>query len=125
MRKRKKNAGTWYLETTTMYAKGEDSVAEATYKEASGSRRSSPRGSGCCIDHRWGDCEDLSNLEQLAKAISEAFGEAIEWNDLQGIIDEFHDTRAEEDSRRYFLNAATDEADVWSSAERAAGHVRP
>jgi len=30
LRKRKKAAGTWYLETTTMFAPGRDSVAEAT-----------------------------------------------------------------------------------------------
>jgi phage terminase large subunit-like protein len=31
MRKRKKIAGTWFLETTTMFAPGQESVAEGTY----------------------------------------------------------------------------------------------
>jgi hypothetical protein len=49
-----------------------------------------------------------------AAAILEAFGEAIEWNDLQGIIDGFFDTRNDaQDQRRYFLNAAADVADAW------------
>jgi hypothetical protein len=114
MRKRKKNAGTWYLETTTMYARGEKSIAEDTYKEAQRIKERRPKRQRLLYDHRWGECEDLTNLDHLAAAILEAFGEAIEWNDLQGIIDGFFDTRNDaQDQRRYFLNAAADVADAW------------
>jgi hypothetical protein len=126
MRKRKKIAGTWYLETTTMYAPGEDSVAEATYKEAQRIKERQPIRQRLMYDHRWGECEDLSQLEQLKIAIAEAFGEAIDWNDLQGIVDEFTDSRSNtQDSRRYFLNAATETADVWFAQRELAAIPRP
>jgi hypothetical protein len=114
MRKRKKIAGTWFLETTTMFAAGEDSTAEATFKLAEQIQEGRSRRSRLLYDHRWGECEDLSAEEQLRAAIVEAFGEAIEWNDVDAIVDEFYDTRKDPiDSRRYFLNASTATADAW------------
>jgi hypothetical protein len=126
MRKRKKLAGTWYLETTTMYAPGEDSIAEKTYVEAQRIKERQPKRQRLLYDHRWGDCEDLSNLEQLALSIREAFGEAIDWNDLQGIVDGFFDTRnSTSEQRRYFLNAATESADAWFADRELAGIFEP
>lgn len=128
LRKRKRNAGTWYLETTTMFAPGEDSVAEGTYQLAENIRAGKARRGRLLFDHRWGECEDLSRTEQLHAAILEAFGEAIEWNDVEAIIDEFYDPRkTTADSRRYFLNAPTTTADAWIAphtwAARTAPHV--
>ena len=121
LRKRKKTAGgTWFLETTTMFAPGEDSVAELTYKLADQIKAKKKDGGArnlrqrLLLDHRWGECEDLSSEDMLREAILEAFGECIEWNDIDGIVDEFYDTRNEpSDSRRYFLNAPTSTADAW------------
>ncbi|MGH3099311.1 MAG: hypothetical protein ACRDMV_25300 [Streptosporangiales bacterium] len=113
-RKRKRGAGTWYLETTTMFAPGEESVAEATYAEAEAIKEGRKKRARLLYDHRWGECDDLSAEEQLRTAILEAFGEAIEWNDIDGIVDGFYDTRnSPADSRRYFLNAPTSTADAW------------
>ncbi|MGW4487867.1 terminase TerL endonuclease subunit [Amycolatopsis sp. NPDC004368] len=126
LRKRKKIAETWFLETTTMFAPGEDSVAEKTYELAEQLAKKNPDGTPkykrlrhrLLYDHRWGECEDLSREEQLRAAILEAFGEAIEWNDVDAIVDEFYDTRKEaDDSRRYFLNARTSTADSWVKAQ--------
>jgi hypothetical protein len=114
MRKRKRIAGTWFLETTTMFADGEDSVAEATFKLAEQIQEGRSRRTRLLYDHRWGECEDLSAEEQLRAAIEESFGEAIEWNDIDAIVDEFYDTRKDPvDSRRYFLNTSTGTADAW------------
>lgn len=114
MRKRKRLAGTWYLETTTMFAPGEESVAEATYELAEAIREGRARRRRLLYDHRWGECEDLSAEESLRAAILEAFGEAIDWNDVESIVDEFYDPRKEvADSRRYFLNARTSVSDAW------------
>ena len=115
LRKRKKTAGgTWFLETTTMFAPGEDSVAELTYQLAEQIKGGKSRRQRLLLDHRWGECEDLSAEDDLRAAILEAFGECIEWNDVDGIVDEFYDTRNEpSDSRRYFLNAPTSTADAW------------
>lgn len=114
LRKRKKIAGTWFLETTTMFAAGEDSIAEATFKLAEQIQEGRSRRSRLLYDHRWGECQDLSAEEMLRAAILEAFGEAIEWNDIDAIVDEFYDTRKDPvDSRRYFLNASTSASDAW------------
>lgn len=118
LRKRKKIAETWYLETTTMYAPGEKSVAEDTYELAEAIVEGRARRSRLLCDHRWGECEDVSREDMLRAAIMEAFGEAIGWNDVDAIVDEFYDTRKEvADSRRYFLNARTSASDAWMDTD--------
>ena len=125
LRKRKKIAEPWFLETTTMFAPGEESVAEQTYdyaakleeRAADGAPKYKRLRHRLLYDHRWGECEDLSREDQLRAAILEAFGEAIEWNDIEGILDEFYDPRKDpDDSRRYFLNARTSAANAWMDA---------
>lgn len=119
MRKRKRTAGTWYLETTTMFAPGEESVAESTYELAEAIEEKRTRRGRLLYDHRWGECEDLTAEESLRAAILEAFGEAIEWNDVESILDEFYDVRKDPaDSRRYFLNARTTASDAWLDADQ-------
>lgn len=106
----------WFIETTTMFAPGEDSVAEMTFREAELVRTDKKRRGRqrLLYDHRWGDCEDLTSEEMLTEAIKEAFGEAIEWNDIPSILDEFYSLHADPaDSRRYFLNAETSSTDSW------------
>lgn len=116
LRKRKGSAGTWYLESTTMFAPGEQSVAEDTYALAGRIKEGKVKRERLLFDHRWGECEDLSDEAALRAAITEAFGDAIAWNDLDGLVDEFYDVRkAVSDSRRYFLNAPTATADAWLS----------
>jgi hypothetical protein len=114
MRKRKKNAGTWYLETTTMFAPGEQSIAEASYALAAAIEEGRTKRQKHLSDHRWGECDDLTDEAALRKAVDEAFGDAVEWNFLDGIIDEFYDPRNDPtDSRRYFLNAPTESSNAW------------
>ncbi len=119
LRKRKKIAETWYLETTTMFAESEDSVAEHTYRLAEmmmeGRTR---RKDGLLLDHQWGECADLSDEKLLRLAIREAYGEAMEWIDEDGMVDEFFDPRKDpEDSRRYFLNAKTSHTNSFIKAD--------
>jgi len=130
LRKRKRNAGTWFLETTTMFAPGQESVAEATYelagalqeKAQDGTRRFPRLRERLLYDHRWGECDDLTDEAALRAAIAEAYGEALEWNDPDALVDAFYDTRNDpHDSRRFFLNARTSASDAWlDSAEWAA-----
>lgn len=117
LRKRKKIAGTWYLETTTMFAPGEESVAEGTYRLSEQIREGKARRERLLVDHRWGECGDPSNEVALRAGIVEAYGDAMAWNDLDGLVDEFYDPRADViDSRRYFLNAETETSDAWIAA---------
>lgn len=122
MRKRKRIAETWYLETTTMFAKGAKSVAESTFDQADKVEAGKVKRQRVLYDHRWGECEDLSDEPALRKGLIEAYGDALAWNDLDGLVDGFHDVRSEvADSRRYFLNAPTDTTDAWiASAEWSA-----
>lgn len=125
LRKRKATAGTWYLETTTMFAKGAESVAEQTYTLAGQIRDGLTRSDRLLFDHRYGECDDLSSEEMLRAAILEAFGEAIEWNDIDSIVEEFWDPRkTTTDSRRFFLNAPTDTFDAWITAAEWMGRQR-
>lgn len=116
LRKRKKLAGTWFLETTTMFARGEDSVAEQTYRyaEALSDPDRRVKNQRLLFDHRYSECEDLSDDMKLRAAIAEAFGDALAWNDLDALVDEFHDLRSDtSDNRRYFLNSAQDTHDAF------------
>lgn len=113
--KRKRIAETWFIETTTMYLPGEESVAEETFKYAQAVNEGKARGRMRMVyDHRWSDLKDLSNLKNLEEAVNDAYGEAMDWNDLQGVIDDIFDPRrTPEESRRYFLNALTEAHNAW------------
>lgn len=124
MRKRKKIAGTWYLETTTMFAPGRDSVAEGTYRLAEKIREGRVKRERLLLDHRWGDCENLADEKALRAAVADAYGDALAWNDADSIVDEFLDPRKlTADSRRYFLNAPTGAADAWMAGYEWAARV--
>ena len=125
MRKRMKTTETWSLETTTMYAPGQESIAESTYKLAEASRenrRASNARSRLLFDHRWGEVESLADDPALRAGLVDAYGDAMEWMNLDSLVDEFHDPRADvSDSRRYFLNALVATSDAWlAPAEWAA-----
>lgn len=113
--KRAKGAGTWYLETTTMYAPGEDSIAEATYQMAQAIEDGKFRGRARMLyDHRGSQLSDLNNHDKLREAIIESYGEALEWNSVEGIMDDILDLRSTvNDSRRYFLNALVEGSNAW------------
>lgn len=126
LRKRKKIAETWYLETTTMFASGEESIAEDTYKLAEAIREGKAKRSKLLFDHRWGECEDLADEPALRAAIVEAYGDAIAWNDLDGLVDGFYDPRnGPEESRRYFLNAPSSAQDAWVTEPEWAARAAP
>jgi hypothetical protein len=99
-----------------MFAPGEESIAESTYAQAEALRegRLKVGRHRLLYDHRWGECVDLSNDQDLRRALREAFGEAMSWQDEDGLIDEFLDLRSSPaNSRRYFLNAQTSTSDAW------------
>ncbi|MGV9546869.1 terminase [Streptomyces ardesiacus] len=116
LRKRKKGAGTWYLETTTMFAPGQDSVAERTYEEAEAIREGKKkRGRARLLyDHRYGVCKNLKDESELRAALIDSYGDAMEWMDLETLVDDFYDLRNDSaDGKRYFLNSRTSSSDSW------------
>jgi hypothetical protein len=116
MWKRKRGAGTWYFETTTMFEPGEMSAAEATYEEAAAlaegrKKRGTHR---LYFDHRWGDVPDLTDEDALRQGLREAYGDALAWMDEDSLVDQVYDTRTSENRvRRYMLNAKTSAKDAW------------
>ncbi|WP_213816237.1 hypothetical protein [Glaciihabitans sp. dw_435] len=131
LRKRKKIAETWYLETTTMYAPGEASIAEETYGLADAVEEGLVRRPRMLFNHRWGEIPSLRDPANpsteesqrihelaLAEAFREAYGDAIEWNSIEGLIDGVFDTRqSEAETRRYFFNALVSSANAWFQVE--------
>lgn len=132
LRKRKRTAGTWYLETTTMYAPGEESIAEDTYRLAAAIEEGKARRAKLLFDHRWADVAELERITEdiperglkketeaeyiarLAAAFNEAYGEAMAWNDVDALIDGLFDThQTESETRRYFFNALVAASNAW------------
>jgi hypothetical protein len=119
LRKRKKIAETWYLEGTTMFAAGEDSIAEQTYKLAEQIAEGKTKRERLLLDHRWGDiaAEDLADEAKLRVALADSYGDALAWNDMDGLVDGVYDPRSSEtDSIRYFLNDQSSVESSWIAA---------
>jgi hypothetical protein len=103
---KRKEAGGWMLETSTMYAKGEQSVAEGSHAYAEKLRREGNSSSAFLFDHRQADEHwDLTDREQRLGALREAYGDAAGWMNLEGIADYWDDPQASENEfRRFWLN---------------------
>jgi phage terminase large subunit-like protein len=106
---KRKESEPWSLEVSTMYAPGEDSVAERSHAFAKALAEGKIRDPGFLFDHREGpDGFDFHDDEQLRAALVETYGEAAAWIDLDRLIAEARDPQTDEsDYRRYFLNVAT------------------
>ncbi len=116
MWKRQQGAGTLYLETTTMFEPGENSCAEDTFSEAAALLEGrKQRGShGLYFDHRWGDVPDLADEAKLRQGLIDAYGDALEWMDLDALVNKVYDTRTKENRvRRYMLNGKTSAKNAW------------
>lgn len=113
-------ADPWSLETTTAYAPGEGSVAEASHEYARKVAAGEITDPTLLFDHLEASHEhDVETDEGLRAAILEASGLAAPWANVDAIVDQFHQEDDEADGRRYWLNqivaAATQllALDVW------------
>lgn len=100
---KRKIASGWMLETSTMYAEGEGSVAEGTHAYA---KRLGARDGKLLFDHRQAsDHWDLNKRGDRVKALRESYGPAAAWMDLQAIADYWDDPQASHaEFRRFWLN---------------------
>jgi phage terminase large subunit-like protein len=112
---KRRTAEPWSLETTTMYAPDEGSVAESSHKYAQKVAAGEIRDSGFLFDHRQAPSEfDWDDDEQMRAALVEVYGDAAEWMDIERLIAEARDPEtSESDFRRYFLNVPTVSSDSW------------
>lgn len=99
---KRKVASGWMLETSTMYAAGEGSVAEGTHDYAK-RRKGDP---ALLFDHvQAADKYDLNDRAQRVTALREAYGPASAWMNLEAIADSWDDPQVSEgEFRRYWLN---------------------
>lgn len=100
---KRKAASGWMLETSTMYAEGENSVAEGTHAYAESSSRSRKF---LLFDHRQASEHwDLEDRKERLQALREAYGPATEWMNLEAIADSWDDPQVSEgEFRRFWLN---------------------
>lgn len=117
---KRREAEPWCLETTTMYAPGEESVAEHSHRYAEAITRSGTPDPGFLFDHRQAPPmpKDASE-EELRAGLVAAYGEAAGWMDLDRILLELRDPQTDPgDWRRYFLNQPTERTHgKWVSDE--------
>ncbi|MBS3177743.1 MULTISPECIES: hypothetical protein [unclassified Pseudoclavibacter] len=119
--KRGKIAEPWMLETSTMYSPGADSIAERTYKYAQNIRDGKTRRGRLLVDHRWGliEEEQLGDEQLLRAALTDAYGEALDWNSLEDLVDKIFDARTSpREALRYYLNALTAASDAWVTPQQ-------
>lgn len=118
------------LETSTMYAPGEESVAEASHLYAEEIRAGKVDDPRLLFDHRQAsETYDLDTQRGLLAAIAEASGDAIGWMDVEAVASQYREAAANRDDggknhfRRYWLNQRRSLArrafppDLWASRE--------
>lgn len=115
---KRKVAEPWSLETSTMYAPGENSVAEGSHTFARSIADKKVADAGFLFDHREGpdpETFDYDDDDQLRAALLEAYGEASGWMDFERLIADARDpSTVRADFVRYFLNRPSrDETLRW------------
>lgn len=123
---KRKTAEPWSMETSTMYAPFEESVAELSHQYAEAIEAGTITDPGFLFDHREGPRDfDFADDDQLRAGLIEAYGAAAEWMDIDRLIAEARDPQTSEaDFRRYFLNLATARDDSWLAKEWGSCHER-
>lgn len=121
--RKRREAEPWGLETSTMYMRGMESVAEKTHEYHQAIAEGKVKEAGLLFDHRQAtDGTDLSDRDALLAGLREAYGPAAEWMDLDGIIAEIWDPQSDpSDSRRYWLNQPSFASDAWLTQTEWAG----
>lgn len=114
--KRRKSAETFAVETTTMFAPGEDSVAESTYEMVKLAKAGKLKKYRQLFDHRFGEIEpsELQDEAKLRKALEDSYGDCKAWNDIDGLMTEIMDPRNDVTSSfRYWFNSPTSAENAW------------
>lgn len=124
---KRKAAEPWSLETSTMYAPGEGSVAEQTHKHARMIRESKTKAIATLFDHRQApDDVIFADPASLRTGIIEAYGDAATYTDIDRKVNDFYDPRKSlEDLKRYTLNQPTAPSNAWMTAPEWARIAKP
>lgn len=115
---KRKAAEPWALETTTMYAPDEESIAELSHRYAQSIASGERKDRSFLFDHREAGGElDFDDDGELRAALEDAYGDAASWMDLDRLVAEARDPLTlKSDFSRYFLNRPTKrDAGQWIS----------
>ncbi|TXS35366.1 terminase TerL endonuclease subunit [Streptomyces sp. t39] len=113
---KRKIAEPWFLQTTTMYAIGEDSVAERTHRDHKA--RKAPR---LLVDHVQAPAalvedEAYDDPGQLKRGLMQAYGPFARHMDLDRMMAKaYKPSQDRAKFRRYFLNLAVSTSETWLS----------
>ncbi len=112
---KRKIASGWMLETSTMYAPGEDSVAEGTHKYAQSVREGRLADQSLLFDHVQAPTDlNLALKRDRMRGLRLAYGPAADWMNLEAICNSWNDPQVKEaDFRRYWLNQPVSTSGSW------------
>lgn len=113
---KRKIAQPWALETSTMYAPGEGSIAEDTHNLYLRVLEGLAEAPGLLVDHREAPPVSIRNKAELKRALRYVYGPAAEWMDLDRMVAELQSMR-EHEVKRYFLNQPTATVDAYIDKE--------
>jgi phage terminase large subunit-like protein len=114
---KRKVASGWAMETTTMYAPGEESVAEGTHAYAQAVREGRVQGQGMIFDHRQAAPKwDATARRDRLAGLTEVYGPASAWMDLEAIADAYDDPQTSAaEWERYWFNRPVSIQGAWLS----------
>ena len=123
---KRKAAQPWSLETSTMYLKGEESVAEKTHDLATSIREGKVKRPRLLFDHREAPPDvDLTDEAEVIAALRDVYGDFAKVMDIDRILTEIWDPRnTPQDSRRFYFNQAGSAQDAWFAEHEWAARAR-
>lgn len=124
---KRKAAEPWMLETSTMYALGQDSVAEGTYKTAARVATGALRDQSLLVDHREASADlDWDDDEQVMAGLVDVYGDFAPNMDLEEVLRQIRDPEADRvEVVRYFGNRASPLSGAAFDVKRWAELYRP
>ena len=112
---KRKIASGWMLETSTMYAPGEGSVAEHTHSYAQAITEGRVSDAGLLFDHREASAKyDASKKRDRLDGLREVYGPASAWMDLEAIAASYEDPQTSAaEWQRYWFNRPVSLQGQW------------
>lgn len=112
---KRKDAEPWFLQTTTMFQLGEDSIGERTYDMARKIMSGETLASRLYYNHREAPPDvDFTNPEELKEALREVYGPFADVMDLDKMVSKAYDIRTDiEHFKRYFMNYPAGAYNSW------------
>jgi phage terminase large subunit-like protein len=114
---KRKVANGWALETTTMFAPGEGSVAEGSFSYYQSAQEGKVSDAGLLFDHKQAAAKyDPKFKTHRLDGLREVYGPAAEWMDVAAIADSFDDPQTSAaEWERYWFNRPVSIQGQWLS----------